>query len=132
MDLLADTVFLIDLWREARSPGPATAFAREHADRQVGICWVVAGEFLGGAVSAKQDPDLLTAFLSRYPIVYSSPGIIQTYADIYARLWKSNQLIGPNDLWIAATSQALGIPLLTRNTDEFNRVADLNIVDYTK
>lgn len=45
MDILADTVFLIDLWREASSPGRATAYARAHASQQVGIPWIVAGEF---------------------------------------------------------------------------------------
>ena len=46
MDFLADTSFLIDLWREAKNPGPATRFAQANAGKQVGICWIVEAEFL--------------------------------------------------------------------------------------
>ena len=130
MDFLADTVFLIDLWREARSPGRATRFAREHEGEQVGINWVVAGEFLAGAEAAGQDADGVRRFLERYPLVQSSPSIIQRYAEIYADLKRSNQLIGPNDLWIAASCSAFDKPILTRNVDEFQRVKGLRVVGY--
>ena len=114
MDVLADTVFLIDLWRESASPGPATVYAQEHATLQVGINWVVAGEFLAGAVVAGHDQALVTAFLSRYPIVHSDASVIRRYGDIYAQLRAANQLIGPNDLWISANALAHGLPVLTR------------------
>ena len=42
-----------------------------------------------------------------------------------------NQLLGPNDLWIAAAALSLGLPLLSKNTCEFRRVPDLDVVDYT-
>ena len=132
MDFLADTVFLIDLWRESRSPGPATAFARTHAGDQVAICWVAAGEFMGGAAAADQDVDLVSAFLSRYPILHSDPAVIRNYAEIFAHLRAGKQMIGPNDLWIAASARAHGLPLLTRNVDEFDRVEGLEVVDYTQ
>jgi len=130
MDYLADTVFLIDLWRESRSPGPATAFARENAEKQLGISWIVAGEFLAGAVSTKQDQESSQRFLSRYPIVQSSPGIIRQYAELYAELRSQGQLIGPNDLWVAAVSLYLDLPLITRNRKEFSRVTGLKFAGY--
>ena len=131
MDYLADTVFLIDLWRESQSPGRATAFARTHAGKQVGICWVVAGEFLSGAVAAQQDQVLVKRFLSNYSILHSSLPVIASYAELYADLRSRNRLIGPNDLWIAATALAHGLPVLTRNTKEFSRIKSLQLVDYT-
>ncbi len=130
MDILADTVFLIDLWRESASSGPATVFARHHATQQVAISWVVASEFLGGAMVARQDLQLVSAFLSRYPILQSDSAIIRTYSEIYAELRTSNGLIGPNDLWIAATARTHDLPLLTRNVEEFKRVASLHVLDY--
>jgi len=132
MDILADTVFLIDLWREASSPGRATAYARAHASQQVGIPWIVAGEFLSGAMAAGQDRDLVAAFLSRYPVVQSDAATIRRYAELYVQLRAGNALIGPNDLWIAAAASAVPLPLLTRNVAEFQRVPGLQVVDYTK
>ena len=40
----------------------------------------------------------------------------------------NGQLIGGNDLWIAATSLAHGMPLVTRNGDHFKRVPGLEVI----
>lgn len=131
MDFLADTGLLIDLWREARQPGAATRFARTNARKQVGICWIVEGEFLSGSVLADHDTTVVSAFLGHYPVVHSNKAIVRQYSELFASLRRRNRLIGPNDLWIAATALSLGLPLLTRNTDEFERVPELDVVDYT-
>lgn len=131
MDFLADTGFLIDLWRESGRPaGHATRFAQQHAGSQVGVCWVVAGEFMSGAVAADQDAGSIASFLARYPVVHSNESIVAEYARLFAELRKKNRLIGPNDLWIAACSRALGVPLLTANATEFSRVAGMEVVAY--
>lgn len=132
MDFLADTGFLIDLWREAGKPGAAVRFARDHAACQVGICWVVVGEFLSGAMAANQDAVLIETFLSRYPVIQSTPHIVGEYARLFAGLRARNGLIGPNDLWIAACAVALDLPLLTANETKFSRVTGLKIVAYRK
>lgn len=131
MDLLADTVFLIDLWREARAPGPATAYAKAHISLQVAIPWVAAGEFLSGALAAGQDSDLVTAFLARYPVLHSDAATVRSYAGIYADLRGRGVMIGPNDLWIAASALVNGLPLLTRNTTDFGYVEGLDVVNYS-
>ncbi len=132
MDYLADTDFLISLWREQRVPGPATRFARAHADATMGICWIVAAEFLSGATAAGQDVAAARQFLYPYPLVHSSAAIITTYAECYAHLKKTGALIGPNDLWVAACGLAEATPILTRNTREYARVPGLRWVDYTR
>ena len=53
------------------------------------------------------------------------------YADIRANLSKRGELIGSNDLLIAAIARANGVILVTRNTDEFKRVIGLQIEDWT-
>ncbi|MDP6491573.1 MAG: type II toxin-antitoxin system VapC family toxin [Kiritimatiellia bacterium] len=131
MDFLADTGFLIDLWREARQPGPTTRYAQANAHKQVGICWVVEGEFLSGSVLASHDTTAVSNFLGHYPVVHSNSAIVRRYGELFADLRRRNQLIGPNDLWIAAAAVSLGLPLLTRNIDEFERVPELDTIDYS-
>jgi len=46
-------------------------------------------------------------------------------------LEKAGRIIGPNDLWIAAHAQTLGIALVTNNTGEFDRVGGLTLEDWT-
>ena len=120
MDFLADTGFLIDLWRQVRQPGQAMRFAKANAHRQVGMCWIVEGEFLSGSVLADHDPGLVKSFLGRYPIVHSNSAITRQYARLFADLRRRNQLIGPNDLWIAATARASGAVLYTCNGKDFD------------
>jgi predicted nucleic acid-binding protein len=50
---------------------------------------------------------------------------------LYTALVRSNQSVGANDLWIAASATEHDLPLLTRNASEFRRVAGLNVVDYS-
>jgi len=52
------------------------------------------------------------------------------YADIRHDLETRRQIIGPNDLKIAAICRAHGITLVTSNTDEFNRVSGLLVENW--
>lgn len=130
MDFLIDTTFLIDLWREQRKPGPATRFAREHAGETAGLSWMAMGEFLRGAYSAGVTRDQLEPFLEAYLIVWPGRKTLVQYAQLFADLRKVNQLIGPNDLWMAATALELGVPLVTRNDEEFGEVKGLTVWRY--
>jgi tRNA(fMet)-specific endonuclease VapC len=68
---------------------------------------------------------------SRYPILHSDAATVRRYAQIHADLRRRNDLIGPNDLWIAACALANDLPLLTRNIGQFSRVDGLQVIDYT-
>lgn len=52
------------------------------------------------------------------------------YARITAQLRQQNQLIGTNDLWIAAAAVANGLELVTNNTAHFGRVRGLSLRAY--
>ena len=52
------------------------------------------------------------------------------YAEIRATLEKTGQLIGPNDLLIAAHARALGLALVTANVREFAKVPDLIVENW--
>lgn len=130
MDLPAETTFLIDLWREQRKPGPATAFAHRSRDLAVGLPWVVAGEFLSGGVAAGHDVRALAGFLGGYAVVHSTEAIVRRCADLYAEARRNRLAVGPNDLWIAACALHLEVPLISRNTRVFTSLAGLTILDY--
>lgn len=54
------------------------------------------------------------------------------YGEIRQNLTSRGQVIGPNDLLIAATALANDGILITHNTVEFNRVEKLSIEDWTE
>ena len=131
MDLLADTTFLIDLWREQRQTGPATTFAQRNANLSVGIPWVVSAEFLGGGVLAGHDMDALAVFLDPYPVVHSTEAIIRHCAVLYGEIRRYRLAVGPNDLWIAACARALEMPLVTRNVRDFAQLSGVRTLSYS-
>ena len=53
------------------------------------------------------------------------------YAQIRADLKKRGEMIGANDLFIAAHARSLGLRLVTNNTSEFNRVKGLALENWT-
>ena len=54
------------------------------------------------------------------------------YAQIRAALKASGTMIGANDLFIAAHARSLELTLVTNNTEEFGRVQDLHIENWTE
>lgn len=52
------------------------------------------------------------------------------YGDIRAKLEVAGQPIGMNDLLIAAHAQALGLTLVTDNTNEFSRIRGLKLENW--
>jgi predicted nucleic acid-binding protein len=52
------------------------------------------------------------------------------YGEIFRQLQEAGQLIGTNDLWIAATALAYGQPVVTSNAGEFSRVRGLQVISF--
>jgi tRNA(fMet)-specific endonuclease VapC len=52
------------------------------------------------------------------------------YGALRAELEAAGKPIGGNDMLIAAHARATGSTLVTRNTDEFSRVRDLNVENW--
>ena len=59
-----------------------------------------------------------------------SEAVANHYGDIRASLQKSGQVIGNNDLWIAAHARAQGWTLVTNNEKEFVRVDGLHVENW--
>ena len=68
--------------------------------------------------------------LGRFEMVPMDEGTAGQYARITAKLRHENQLIGTNDLWIAAAAVAHGLELVTNNTAHFGRVPGLSVRGY--
>jgi tRNA(fMet)-specific endonuclease VapC len=131
VDYLIDTNFAILRWRQGKASQEEN-FIQKNPSAAMGLPWVVKGEFLRGTFIAKQNPDEAEAFLDRFTIVWPDSPTIRVYSEMYAGLFRANQLLGPHDLWIAAAALRHELPLLTRNVKEFSRVPGLRIEDYAK
>jgi tRNA(fMet)-specific endonuclease VapC len=106
------------------------------ADRVV-ICTIVRGEVLYGVqrMSAGKRKDEITEKLSNILTGFRCEPLPEGVADRYAVLKRSRQSMGlsidDNDLWIAATALLLGAVLVTHD-DDFQKINELNVEDWTK
>lgn len=101
---------------------------------EVGISVITKSELLYGVeVSPRrtQDAAALQAFLPHVQVLELPDGAATHYAQIRADLKKRGQMIGANDLFIAAHARSLGLRLVTNNTAEFGRVKGLTLENWT-
>lgn len=130
MGLILDTNFIITAEREARRGvvGRADRFLAGYPEESLFITFTVAGELACGRSAApRADWERLCR---PYPILPWTKEISWTYGQVYRDLAAKRQLIGTNDLWIAATALAHGMTLVTNNQGEFSRVTGLAVVAY--
>jgi tRNA(fMet)-specific endonuclease VapC len=95
---------------------------------------VTKSELLYGVeVSPRRDQDAtaLQAFLPHVQVLEFPENAATHYAQIRADLKKRGQMIGANDLFIAAHARSLGLRLVTNNTAEFGRVKGLTLENWT-
>ncbi|HLB67120.1 MAG TPA: type II toxin-antitoxin system VapC family toxin [Thermoplasmata archaeon] len=78
-----------------------------------------------------QDDTALSAFLPHVEILDFPDAAAIHYAQIRADLKKRGQMIGANDLLIAAHARSVGLKLVTNNTGEFGRVKGLDLENWT-
>lgn len=69
----------------------------------------------------------IAALLSYFKVADFDPTAALEYGALRARLASKGQMIGSNDLFIAAHALALGLPLVTGNQKEFARVSGLKL-----
>jgi tRNA(fMet)-specific endonuclease VapC len=101
---------------------------------EVCISVITKAELLCGVeVSPRkaQDATALQAFLPHVAVLELPDDAAAHYAQIRADLKKRGQMIGANDLFIAAHARSLGLKLVTNNIAEFNRVRGLALENWT-
>lgn len=78
-----------------------------------------------------QDASALAALLPYVEAIAFDDGAALQYAEIRADLKRRGEMIGANDLFIAAHARANGLTLVTNNTVEFRRVRHLKLANWT-
>ena len=128
--LILDTSFLIDVEREHSRgrPGRAFAFFEEHEDSRYYVTFTTAGELAAGKSLAKRE--VWEAFLAPFYMLPSTPEIAWEFGKAFRHLTKNRQMIGANDLWIAATAIAHAMPVVTADVAHFQRVPGLDVREY--
>ena len=127
--IAVDTSFLIDWQREFnRTGGPVAGFLAAHSEDRFFLSITALGEFSAGFAD-------LGAI--HYRKVREGFGLLSHdeetalgYRRVFRDLKAKGQLIGTNDLWIAATALRHDMPLVSRNAHEFERVPGLKVLAY--
>ena len=100
-----------------------------------GISVIVLGELEWGVSRSRrfeENEAALRDLLARVQVVHLDAEVARRYGRLRAHLRSIGQLIGPNDLWIAAHALARGVPLVTHNLADFRRVPDLSVETWMK
>lgn len=130
MGLIVDTNFVITMEREAKMAGPgrAKAFLEKHSEEQFFMPFTVAGELACGQSAA--DKRIWKRLCKPFSLLPWTPDVLWQYGELFRHLKSSGNLIGTNDLWIAATALSHDMPLVTNNVGEFRRVPKLRVLEY--
>jgi tRNA(fMet)-specific endonuclease VapC len=100
---------------------------------EAAISVITYGELLyGAAKSANQRESLerIRAFISFVPALPMPEQAAEIYGTIRAELETKGEMIGNNNLWIAAHALASGLTLVTNNEKEFRRVRGLKVQNW--
>lgn len=100
---------------------------------KIALCSVVKAELYYGAHRShnpQRSLDKQADFLSRFVSLPFDDSAAEKYGEIRADLAGKGQIIGPNDLLIAAIAVANEVTLVTHNTREFSRVKGLMLDDW--
>jgi len=131
MAFLLDTNVCIGILT-GRSPR-AVEKLRHLSPSDVQICSVVRAELLFGArnsMRVEANLALLATFLAPFASAPFDDLAADHYGRLRANLHRAGELIGPNDMLIAATALAHDLVLVTRNVKEFARISGLRWVDW--
>jgi tRNA(fMet)-specific endonuclease VapC len=128
--LILETSFLIDLERESgrQQEGAAHQFLAVREQDSFCLTTTIVGELACGRSMANRQR--WEAFVGPFRVLPETLETCWEYGRAYRYLQDNGRLIGSNDLWIAATAIAYGMPLVTSNQRHFQRVPGLQIVPY--
>jgi len=118
--------------RKRRPPEVEEKF-RQLKRGEVVMSMITYGELYNGAAKSREAEAALYNLerLSEHlPVQPMSTDVATRYGEIRSFLEQQGNIIGGNDLWIAAHALSLGLTVITNNTDEFSRVPGLQIENW--
>jgi tRNA(fMet)-specific endonuclease VapC len=136
MAWLLDTNAWISFLKPYQRAGKAIADRLANLqESEILLCSIVKAELWHGAEKyGNREARLakLAEIFGRYVSLPFDDTAARHYARVRHDLEARAQVIGPNDLKVAAICLAHGLTLVTSNTNEFDRVAELKVEDWTK
>lgn len=106
-----------------------------HDPEEMCISAITYAELMHGvekSMAVERNRIAMSLFLSPITILEFDGKAAEEYGRHRAELEKKGTPIGPMDTLIAGHAKAEGLILVTNNTREFNRVADLMVEDWTQ
>ena len=94
---------------------------------------ITYGELIYGAAKSAQRVaalERLRELVQLLPALSLPESAAEAYGSIRAELEAKGEMIGNNDLWIAAHAVVAGLTLVTNNESEFRRVHELKIQNW--
>ncbi len=115
-----------------RRQKPEKVLRRFRALRQgeAALSVITFGELLYGAAKSVQRAEALERLeelAHLLPVLPLPEAAAEAYGIMRAELERKGEMIGNNDLWIAAHAKAAGLTLVTNNEREFRRVRGLKV-----
>ena len=132
MTHLLDTNACFDYLRRGSASRVATHLAARPPG-SVALCSVVVVELLFGALRSRDPIKVETqvrSFCLGFPSLPFEDAAAGQYAQIRNDLTTKGEIIGPNNLLIAAIALPNQLTLVTHNTREFSRVVGLALEDW--
>jgi tRNA(fMet)-specific endonuclease VapC len=130
---LLDTNIVSQLARDPK--GPAAQAVRRVGSDQVATSIIVAAELRYGVSKKPGDARLgerIAAILAALTVHPLEAPVDALYGEIRAELERRGQVIGGNDLLIAAQALTLGAVMVTDNVGEFERVPGLVVENWLR
>jgi tRNA(fMet)-specific endonuclease VapC len=99
------------------------------------ISAITYGELLYGVHKSGRQEEALPRLQELTQLILVAPlpmEAAETYGRVRAYLSAKGEIIGNNDLWIAAHAMAAGLTLVTANEAEFRRIPKLKLVNWAR
>ena len=134
MAVLIDASILVEAERGRLDIEPHVA---RHPDDEAFLSVVTAAELLHGvhrAATAEhraRRSAFVEGVLERFPLLEIDLSTARAHAQVWADLAATGSLIGPHDLWLAASCIAHGLTMVTANVREFDRVPGLAVEEWS-
>lgn len=133
MRYLLDTNICIYILKQ--NPPQVRRHFEAHATSEIGMSTITWGELLFGAEKSYAREKTLAGLnqLRRHlQVLPLQAEVGRHYGEIRAQLQAKGQIIGNNDLWLAAHARCNDWQLVTDNVREFERVPGLSVANWAE